>query len=96
MLAFPDMEEKYIYCVSKSGYEKSVIRPAAEEGAVLLELDDLFEWRICMALLLQIRKFKEEGITVHMNRGPFLSFLVTLQQQNDFLQFTKFVHVFSE
>ena len=43
MLAFPNIEEKYIYYVSKSGYEKSVIRHAAEDGAVLLELDDLFK-----------------------------------------------------
>ena len=43
MLAFPNIEEKYIYYVSKSGYEKSAIRHAAEDGAVLLELDDLFK-----------------------------------------------------
>ena len=43
MLAFPDIEEKYIFFVSKSGYEKSVVRHAAEDGAVLLELDDLFK-----------------------------------------------------
>ena len=43
MLAFPNIEEKYIYFVSKSGYEKSVVRHASEDGAVLLELDDLFK-----------------------------------------------------
>ena len=43
MLAFPNIEEKYIFFVSKSGYEKSVVRHAAEDGAVLLELDDLFK-----------------------------------------------------
>ena len=42
MLAFPDLEEKYMYFVSKSGYEASVIRHAREDGAVLLTLDDLF------------------------------------------------------
>ena len=42
MMAFPDIKEKYIYFVSKSGYERSVIRHAAEDGAVLLGLDDLF------------------------------------------------------
>ena len=42
MLAFPDLEEKYMYFVSKSGYEASVIRHAKEDGAVLLTLDDLF------------------------------------------------------
>ena len=43
MLAFPDIDEKYIYFVSKSGYEKSVIRHAAEDGAILLGLGDLFK-----------------------------------------------------
>ena len=42
MLAFPDLEEKYMYFVSKSGYEASVMRHAREDGAVLLTLDDLF------------------------------------------------------
>lgn len=42
MPAFPDLEEKYMYFVSKSGYEASVIRHAREDGAVLLTLDDLF------------------------------------------------------
>ncbi len=43
MLAFPEVKEKYMYFVSKSGYEDSVIRHAAKDGAVLLKLDDLFE-----------------------------------------------------
>ncbi len=43
MLAFPDIVEKHMYFISKSGYEKSVIRHAAEDGAVLLGLDELFE-----------------------------------------------------
>ncbi|MBR6475526.1 MAG: hypothetical protein IKS98_08750, partial [Lachnospiraceae bacterium] len=42
MLAFPDLEEKYMYFVSKSGYEASVMRHAREDGAVLLTLEDLF------------------------------------------------------
>ena len=42
MQAFPDLEEKYMYFVSKSGYEASVIRHAREDGAVLLTLDALF------------------------------------------------------
>ena len=42
MLAFPHIEEKHMYFVSKSGYEDSVIRHAAEEGAILLGLEDLF------------------------------------------------------
>ena len=42
MLAFPHIEEKHMYFVSKSGYEASVIRHAKEDGAVLLMLDDLF------------------------------------------------------
>lgn len=43
MLAFPYMEEKYMYFVSKSGYEESVIRHAEEDGAILLGLENLFE-----------------------------------------------------
>ena len=42
MQAFPNLETKHIYFVSKSGYEPSVIRHAKEDGAVLLSLDDLF------------------------------------------------------
>ena len=43
MLAFPAIEEKYMYFVSKGGYDESVIRHAAEDGAMLLGLDDLFK-----------------------------------------------------
>ena len=43
MRAFPEIEEKYMYFISKSGYEKSVIRHASEDGAVLLGLEALFE-----------------------------------------------------
>lgn len=42
MKAFPDIEEKYMIFISKSGYEESVIRHAKEDGAMLLEMDDLF------------------------------------------------------
>lgn len=42
MLAFPDIPEKHIAFVSKSGYKDSVVRHAKEDGAVLLMLDDLF------------------------------------------------------
>ena len=42
MQAFPDLEKKYMYFVSKSGYEASVIRHAREDRAVLLTLEDLF------------------------------------------------------
>ena len=42
MRVFSNIEEKYIYFVSKSGYEESVIRNAREDGTVLLGLDDLF------------------------------------------------------
>ena len=42
MRAFPNMTEKYMYLVSKSGYEESVIRHAKEDNAVLLGLKDLF------------------------------------------------------
>ena len=40
--AFPDITERYMYFISRSGYEASVIRHAKEDGAVLLGLDDLF------------------------------------------------------
>lgn len=43
LLAFPNIEEKFLYFVSKAGYEESVIRHAKEDGAVLLELNDLFK-----------------------------------------------------
>ncbi|MBR3468829.1 MAG: hypothetical protein IKH28_03955 [Lachnospiraceae bacterium] len=41
-LVFPYLKEKYLYFVSKSGYEDSVLRHAKEDGATLLGLDDLF------------------------------------------------------
>ena len=41
-LAFPALEEKRMYFVSRSGYEDSVIRHAKEDGAVLLGVEDLF------------------------------------------------------
>lgn len=40
--AFPDIEEKYLYFVSKSGYTEPVKRQAEIDGAVLLIIDDLF------------------------------------------------------
>ena len=43
MLAFPDIKEKDMYFISKSGYEASVIRHAEEDGALLLGLGELFE-----------------------------------------------------
>ena len=43
MLAFPHLEKKYMYFISKGGFEDSVIRHAAEDGAVLLNLDALFD-----------------------------------------------------
>ena len=42
MLAFPALEEKWMYFVSRSGYEDSVIHHAKEDGAVLLGVEDLF------------------------------------------------------
>lgn len=41
--AFPDIEEKYLYFVSKSGYSEPVKRQAEIDGAILLTIDDLFE-----------------------------------------------------
>ena len=43
LLAFPNIEEKHLYFISKSGYEESVVRHAKEDGAVLLGLDELFK-----------------------------------------------------
>lgn len=43
MEAFPDISERYMYFISKSGYGASVIRHAKEDGAVLLGIDDLFD-----------------------------------------------------
>lgn len=40
--AFPDITNKYLYFISKSGYSESVKRQAAIDGAILLEIDDLF------------------------------------------------------
>lgn len=42
--AFPNLEEKYLWFISKSGYSDSVVRQAKEDGAVLLTIDDLFEF----------------------------------------------------
>lgn len=41
---FPNLEEKYLWFISKSGYSDSVVRQAKEDGAVLLTIDDLFEF----------------------------------------------------
>ena len=41
--AFPNIEECYLYFVSKSGYTEPVKRQAELEHAVLLTIDDLFE-----------------------------------------------------
>ncbi len=40
---FPDVKEKYLIFISKSGYTAPVERRAKEEGAWLLTLQDLFE-----------------------------------------------------
>lgn len=40
--AFPDIKEKYLYFISRSGYTEPVKRQATIDGAVLLEIDDLF------------------------------------------------------
>lgn len=41
--AFPSIEEKHIWFISKSGYTDSVIRQAKEDNTVLLTIDDLFK-----------------------------------------------------
>lgn len=41
--AFPNIEEKYLYFVSKSGYTDAVKRQAKIDHAVLLTIDDLFK-----------------------------------------------------
>lgn len=41
--AFPDMQKYYLYFFSKSGFTDSVRSRAAEEGAHLIEIDDLFQ-----------------------------------------------------
>ncbi|MGN1275486.1 MAG: ATP-binding protein [Floccifex sp.] len=40
--AFPDIKEKYLYFISRSGYTESVKKQATIDRAVLLEIDDLF------------------------------------------------------
>jgi len=40
--AFPKVKQYYLYFFSKSGFTDPVRRRAAEEGAVLVEIDDLF------------------------------------------------------
>lgn len=40
--AFPYIEEKHLWFISKAGYTDSVIRQAKEDNAVLLTIDDLF------------------------------------------------------
>ena len=40
--AFPETIRKHLIFISKSGYAESVQRRAAEEGAVLYTIDDLF------------------------------------------------------
>lgn len=42
--AFPNLEERYLWFISKSGYSDSVVRQAKKDGAVLLTIDDLFEF----------------------------------------------------
>lgn len=41
--AFPSIEEKHLWFISKSGYTDSVIRQAKEDNTVLLTIDDLFK-----------------------------------------------------
>ncbi len=41
--AFPNIEEKYLYFISKSGYTRPVIERAEREGTVLLTIKDMFE-----------------------------------------------------
>lgn len=40
--AFPNIKEKQLWFISKSGYTDSVIQQAKKDGAVLLTIDDLF------------------------------------------------------
>lgn len=42
--AFPAIEEKQLWFISKSGYTKSVINQATQDHATLLTLDDLFDF----------------------------------------------------
>lgn len=41
--AFPNLKERYLMFISKSGYVDSVKRRADEEGAVLLTIDNMYE-----------------------------------------------------
>ena len=40
--AFPYIEEKYLYFLSRSGYTEEVRKRAETDGAVLLSIDNLF------------------------------------------------------
>ena len=40
--AFPNIEEKHLWFISKSGYTKSVVEQAKKDHATLLTIDDLF------------------------------------------------------
>lgn len=40
--AFPNIKEKYLYFISRSGYTEPVKRQAKIDGAVLLKIDDLY------------------------------------------------------
>ncbi len=42
--AFPRIEEKQLWFISKSGYTKSVIEQAKKDNAMLLTIDNLFEF----------------------------------------------------
>lgn len=42
--AFPSIEEKQLWFISKSGYTKSVIEQAKKDNAMLLTIDNLFEF----------------------------------------------------
>ena len=42
--AFPNIEEKQLWFISKSGYTKSVIEQAKKDQATLLTVDDLFDF----------------------------------------------------
>lgn len=42
--AFPNIEEKYLWFISKSGYTNSVIKQAKKDHATLLTIDDLFNF----------------------------------------------------
>lgn len=42
--AFPNVKEKYLYFISKSGYTTPVINQAKIDNAILLSIDDLFNF----------------------------------------------------